>query len=76
MFRCKNTQAFFECGLPKRLRAIEAVATCKLEMPDARDFVRSRPGNLLEALMGDRAGQWCVLFPSEALRDGTFPAGP
>ena len=75
-FRCKNTQALFECGLPKRLRAIEAVATCKLAMLDARDFIRSLLGNRLEALKGDRAGQWSVLFPSEALRDGTSPAGP
>ena len=59
-FRCKNTQALFECGHPKRLRAIEAVVTCKLAMLDAQDFIRSPPGNRLEALKGDRAGQWCV----------------
>ena len=69
-------QALLKCGLPKRLRAIEAVAICKLAMPDAREFIRSPPGNRLEALKGDRAGQWSVLFPSEALRDSTFPAGP
>ena len=62
-FRCKDTQALFEGGHPKRFRAIETVATRKLAMLDAAktlDFMRSPPGNRLEALKGDRAGQWSV----------------
>ena len=62
-FRCKDTQTLFEGGHPKRFRAIETVATRKLAMPDAAktlDFMRSPPGNRLEALKGDRAGQWSV----------------
>ena len=62
-FRCKDTQALFEGGHPKRFRAIETVATRKLAMLDAAktlDFMRSTPGNRLEALKGDRAGQWSV----------------
>ena len=62
-FRCKDTQTFFEGGHPKRFRAIEMVATRKLAMLDAAktlDFMRSPPGNRLEALRGDRAGQWSV----------------
>ncbi len=62
-FRCKDTQALFEGGHPKRFRAIETVATRKLAMLDAAktlDFMRSPPGNRLEALEGDRAGQWSV----------------
>ena len=62
-FRCKDTQALFEGGHPKRFRAIGTVATRKLAMPDAAktlDFMRSPPGNRLEALKGDRAGQWSV----------------
>ena len=62
-FRCKGTQALFEGGHPKRFRAIETVATRKLAMLDAAktlDFMRSPPGNRLEALRGDRAGQWSV----------------
>lgn len=62
-FRCKDTQALFEGGHPKRFRAIERVATRKLAMLDAAktlDFMRSPPGNRLEALRGDRAGQWSV----------------
>jgi proteic killer suppression protein len=62
-FRCKDTQALFEGGHPKRFRAIEMAATRKLTMLDAAktlDFMRSPPGNRLEALRGDRAGQWSV----------------
>jgi proteic killer suppression protein len=62
-FRCKDTQALFEGGHPKRFRAIETAATRKLAMLDAAktlDFMRSPPGNRLEALKGDRAGQWSV----------------
>jgi toxin HigB-1 len=62
-FCCKDTQALFEGGHPKRFRAIETVATRKLAMLDAAktlDFMRSPPGNRLEALKGDRAGQWSV----------------
>jgi proteic killer suppression protein len=62
-FRCKDTQALFEGGHPKRFRAIETVATRKLAMLDAAktlDFMRSPPGNRLEALKGDRAGQLSV----------------
>lgn len=48
---------------PRRLRSIENVATRKLAMLDAAqtlDFLRSPPGNRLEALRGDRAGQWSI----------------
>ena len=53
----------FEGGHPKRFRAIETVATRKLAMLDAAktlDFLRSPPGNRLEALRGNRAGQWSI----------------
>ena len=62
-FRCNDTQALFEGGHPRRFRAIETTATRKLAMLDAAktlDFMRSPPGNRLEALKGDRAGQWSV----------------
>ena len=62
-FRCKHTRALYEGGSPRRFRAIETVATRKLAMLDAAttlDFLRSPPGNRLEALKGDRAGQWSI----------------
>jgi proteic killer suppression protein len=62
-FRCKDTQSLFEGGHPRRFRAIEANATRKLAILDAAkslDFLRSPPGNRLEALHGDRRGQWSV----------------
>lgn len=62
-FRCKDTQALFEGGHPKRFRAIEMVATRKLALLDAAqslEFLRSPPCNRLEALRGDRVGQWSI----------------
>lgn len=62
-FRCKHTQALFEGGRPVRFRAIETAATRKLAMLDAAttlDFLRSPPGNRLEGLKGDRAGQLSI----------------
>lgn len=62
-FRCKNTHALFEGESPSRFKAIETVATRKLTMLDAAatlGFLRSPPGNRLEALKGGRAGEWSV----------------
>lgn len=62
-FRCRHTRALYEGESPGRFRSIESVATRKLAMLDAAatlDFLRSPPGNRLEALKGDRAGQWSV----------------
>jgi toxin HigB-1 len=62
-FRCKDTQALFEGEHPKRFRAIATVAERKLAQLDAAltlDFLRAPPGNRLEALKGDRAGQHSI----------------
>ena len=62
-FRCVETQALFEGASPRRFRAIQAVAERKLAQLDAAktlDFLRSPPGNRLEALKGDRAGQYSI----------------
>ena len=62
-FRCKETQALFEGKDPRRFRAIEVVAVRKLTLLAAArtlEFLRSPPGNRLEALKGDRAGQYSI----------------
>lgn len=62
-FRCKHTAALFGGERPKRFRAIETVATRKLTQLDSAatlDFLKSPPGNRLEALRGDRSGQHSI----------------
>lgn len=62
-FRCKDTQALYEGRHPKRFRTAAAVAVRKLELLDVAQtlaFLRSPPGNRLEALKGDRAGQYSI----------------
>jgi proteic killer suppression protein len=62
-FRDKNTQALFEGQCPRRWKAIRKVAERKLIQLNAAatlDFLRSPPGNHLEALKGDRAGQFSI----------------
>ena len=62
-FRCKDTQALFEGGHPKRFLAIEMVATRKLAMLDAAetlDFMRSPPGNRLE--LGEAQSSYAKLL--------------
>jgi proteic killer suppression protein len=53
----------FEGASPRRFRAIQSVAERKLAQLDAAKtlgFLRSPPGNRLEALKGDRAGQYSI----------------
>ena len=62
-FRCKDTQALFEGKVAKRFRAIAKVAERKLSQLDAAftlDFLRAPPGNRLEFLRDDRAGQCSI----------------
>lgn len=62
-FRCADTQALFETGRTRRFSAIANVATRKLTQLDAAetlDFLRAPPGNRLEALKGDRSGQYSI----------------
>ncbi len=62
-FQCADTEALFEGKSPKRFRNIESVAQRKLQMLDdaveLRDL-KSPPGNRLEALIGNRAGQHSI----------------
>jgi len=62
-FACADTQALYETGKSKRFANIKAVAERKLQMLDSAAtlaFLKSPPGNRLEALVGDRAGQHSI----------------
>lgn len=62
-FRCKDTQALFETGRSRRFSTIANVAMRKLAQLDAADELRdlrSPPGNRLEALKGNRHGQYSI----------------
>jgi proteic killer suppression protein len=62
-FRCANTQALFEGRRPRRFQAIATVAERKLQMLDSTHAIqdlRVPPGNRLEALLGNRKGQWSI----------------
>ena len=61
--KCKETQSFFEGGQRRRFRTIQNVAERKLAQLAAAqtlEFLRSPPGNRLEALKRDRAGQHSI----------------
>ena len=63
-FANSDTERFFSDGdCPAQWRAIAKVVARKLDMLDAAptlDTLRSPPGNRLEALKGDRAGQFSI----------------
>jgi proteic killer suppression protein len=63
-FKCKATEALFKGGKPaNHLRAIAKVALRKLDMLDYAEVLsdlRSPPGNRLEALKGNRRGQYSI----------------
>jgi proteic killer suppression protein len=62
-FRCAEARRFFETGRSRRFSSIATVAARKLAMLDAAqtlEFLRSPPGNRLEALRGNRKGQYSV----------------
>ncbi len=62
-FADKDTEALFHGQRVRRFAAIVAVARRKLVQLNAAaslDFLRVPPGNRLEALKGDRAGQYSI----------------
>ncbi|MDR2165439.1 MAG: type II toxin-antitoxin system RelE/ParE family toxin [Zoogloeaceae bacterium] len=62
-FRCPDTERLFSGLRVARFVAIEGVAICELQQLHAAmslDFLRVPPGNRLEKLAGDRAGQWSI----------------
>ncbi len=62
-FRCRDTQRLAKGYRVRRFRAFERVAQRKLAQLEAAatlDFLRVPPGNRLEALAGDRRGQYSI----------------
>lgn len=62
-FKNKETQALFERNRVPRFRNIEKVVLRKLdqlEIAGRLDDLRIPPGNRLEALKGDRVGQYSI----------------
>jgi proteic killer suppression protein len=62
-FRCKDTEALFHGRRVARFRNVEAVAMRKLAMLNRVvrvEELRVPPNNRLEALKGDRRGQWSI----------------
>ena len=62
-FRDKNTQSLFEGRCPKQWLSFRKIAERKLAQLNAAttlEFLRSPPGNHLELLKGNRAGQYSI----------------
>ena len=62
-FRCRDTEALFHDREVRRFRAFERVARRKLLLLHraiSLQDLRVPPGNRLEALKGDRAGQHSI----------------
>ena len=64
-FRCKETEGLFRERRPSRKLPtdVQRVAQRKLgylHVARSLDDLRSPPGNRLEALRGDREGQWSI----------------
>ncbi|HGG59346.1 MAG TPA: type II toxin-antitoxin system RelE/ParE family toxin [Gammaproteobacteria bacterium] len=62
-FKCKHTRALAEGKCPKRFKAFQAQAERKIQILDSAVELRDLhlpPGNRLEKLGGDRAGQYSI----------------
>jgi proteic killer suppression protein len=62
-FRCSDSELLFQRLPVLRFRAFERQALRKLDMLDAAPDIRTLgtlPGNRLEALKGDRKGQYSI----------------
>lgn len=62
-FDCRDTQSLFYGRRVARFRNIEAIAMRKLAMLNRVrriEELKIPPGNRLEALRGDRDGQWSI----------------
>lgn len=67
-FRCRHTLALFEGRCPRQFRGFQSLAERKLQLLDAAQslaFLRSPPGNRLEALCGGRRGQHSIRIDAQ-----------
>ncbi len=67
-FKCKDTEKLFNDKDIKRFRSISRKSRIKLEMLNASvslDGLQVPPGNRLEALKGDRKGQYSIRIDSK-----------
>jgi toxin HigB-1 len=62
-FRCSDTERLFRRDSVRRFKTIERQALRKLDLLDAAPHLRTLstlPGNRLEKLKGERAGQYSI----------------
>jgi proteic killer suppression protein len=63
-FSCKETEKLyygrFSARLPQEIQRIAQRKLKQLSAAATLDFLRIPPGNRLEQLSGDRAGQWSI----------------
>lgn len=62
-FKCAETEALFRLQRVARFASIERPALRKLvqlDLAERIDDMRAPPGNRLESLAGNRAGQWSI----------------
>lgn len=67
-FKCKDTEKLFNDRDVKKFRSISRKARMKLEMINAAVSLKGLkipPGNRLEALKGDRKGQYSIRIDSQ-----------
>lgn len=67
-FACKDTEKLFQRERVRRFSAFERQARRKLlilHAAETLDTLRTPPGNRLEALQGDRAGQYSIRINSQ-----------
>ncbi len=67
-FADKDTKTLYETGHSKRFNNFERIALRKLDMINAAislSTLRVPPGNHLEALTGDRTGQYSIRINSQ-----------
>ena len=77
-FRCRDTERLVSGTRVRRFRAFERIAQRKLAQLNAAntlDFLRVPPGNRLEALKGDRAGQYSIRINNQWRLCFRFEAG-